>query len=208
MRADNGAPQPELEIEGAVNQQGERDEKGDETAEVRGRERVDPGGSAQPRVEDAGDSGPGGHVRRAAQGSAERQAPQHHVSHNHPEWCDDDSEVPTAIEDGVRRDARQKRSEPVPREPDAVAAEECAGSDKRQHRDAGTQGRVASGERDRCSDDGRHGAHRDERLHDGCPVEAQAEKWTHAGRVRMTRKLGRVAHGVKREYRTRRTICA
>ena len=66
----------------------------------------------------------------------------------------------------------------------------------------GPRDAAARGERDRCSDDGRDGAQRDERLHDGCPVEAQAEKWTHAGRVRMTRKLGRVARGVKREYCT------
>jgi hypothetical protein len=34
-------------------------------------------------------------------------------------------------------------------------------------------------------------------------VQAQAERRTHAGRVLMTRKLGRVARGVKRDYCTR-----
>jgi hypothetical protein len=85
------------------------------------------------------------------------------------------------------------------RESDAVPAGERSNADKRQNLDARTKGRAAGRERNYRRSDGRDSAQSNERLHDCCPVQAQADKRTHAGRVLMTRKLGRVARGVKRD---------
>ena len=128
----NRLPQCELQIERAVHDDRQQDDRErDDPGVVRGKS-GGPGGAAQTEVHPADERGSRRQVSGIPERGAHRHTPEEHVAREHREGRDDGGERPAAVENGVQHDAEDVRREAVSRERDAVAA--CdRGDEDEQH---------------------------------------------------------------------------
>jgi hypothetical protein len=203
------AAESELEVEGGVHDQRQQHQERDEGEQVRGGQRRPSRRATQCAIREPDERGARGEVRRVHQGGAHRQAPQENVAEDHREGRDQGGEGPPAIEDREDHRAEHVGGEAVARQRDAVAAGEGADDDEREGRqpEARTRGIPPGAVREERPAGGERGADGDGHLDEPRGRPEQPRGRAHAtgsgttGAWWMSRKLGRVARCVKRDYR-------
>jgi len=161
----------QLEIERAVHDDGQQDDRDRDGADVIDGERRRSRGTADARVRQADERRSRGEVRGIDERGAYREAAEQHVADEHRERRHDRGECPAPIENGEQHHADHIGGETVAGERDAVPAGECRDEDQQRARERKilAYGHRALGEGDERRAETDESGERNGRTNEECP---------------------------------------